>query len=130
MVSGLRILLNEIDFHWKVRNIQQKTYLSHLEKKQLSVNDSQLPALPTPPKRKKKIDSPIIEAAMEEFIDKLLQDFVVDLWYSEITPDKEAPELIRAVVMDVLADVSGRVKEINLVELLTRLYFKRASQFI
>ncbi|WOG82368.1 hypothetical protein DCAR_0101532 [Daucus carota subsp. sativus] len=120
MVSGLRILLNEIDFHWKVRNIQQKTYLSHLEKKQLSVNDSELPALPTPPKRKKKIDSPIIEAAMEEFIDKLLQDFVVDLWYSEITPDKEAPELIRAVVMDVLADVSGRVKEINLVELLTR----------
>ncbi|KAL6584731.1 hypothetical protein OROMI_004020 [Orobanche minor] len=42
------------------------------------------------------------------------------MWYSEITPDKEAPELIRAIVMDVLADVSGRVKEINLVELLTR----------
>ncbi|KAK1395075.1 Phox-associated domain Phox-like Sorting nexin C-terminal [Heracleum sosnowskyi] len=120
MVSGLRVILNEVDFHWKVRNIKRKTYLSHLENKQLSVNDSRLCAVPPPPKRKRKIDSPIIEAAMEEFIEKLLQDFVVDLWYSEITPDKEAPELIRAVIMDVLADVSGRVKDINLVELLTR----------
>ncbi|KAL8116204.1 hypothetical protein AgCh_022630 [Apium graveolens] len=120
IVSGLRVLLNEVDFHWKVRNIQRKTYLSHLEKKQLSINDSRLSSVPPPPKRKRKINSPIIEAAMEEFINKLLQDFVIDLWYSEITPDKEAPELIRAVIMDVLADVSGRVKDINLVELLTR----------
>ncbi|KAK4437825.1 hypothetical protein Salat_0116500 [Sesamum alatum] len=57
---------------------------------------------------------------IEDFISKLLQDFVVDLWYSDITPDKEAPELIHAIVMDVLGEVSGRVKELNLVDLLTR----------
>lgn len=119
-VSALRILFNEVEFRWKVRKVRQQTYLSHLEKKQLSVNDSRLSTLPPPPKWKRKVDSPIVEAAMEEFVNKLLQDFVTDLWYSDITPDKEAPQLIRAVIMDVLGEISGRVKEINLIDLLTR----------
>lgn len=120
LVAGLRILLNEVEFRWKTRNVRPQTYLSHLEKKQLSVNDSRLYTLPPPPKWKRKIDSPTVEAAMEDFINKLLQDFVVDLWYSDITPDKEAPQLIHAVIMDALAEVSVRVKDINLVDLLTR----------
>lgn len=120
LVSGLRILFNEVDFHWKVRKVSQVTYLSHLEKKQLSVNDSRLSTSRLPPKWKRKIDSPVVEAAVEDFVNKLLQDFVVDLWYSAITPDMEAPELIHDIIMDVLGEVSGRVKEINLVDLLTR----------
>ncbi|XP_071691773.1 uncharacterized protein [Rutidosis leptorrhynchoides] len=120
LVSGSRILLNEVEFRWKMRKTQPQTYLSHLEKKQLSVNDSRLTTLPPPPKWKRKIDSPVVESAMEDFINKLLQDFVVDLWYADITPDKEAPELIRTIIMDVLAEISARVKNINLVDLLTR----------
>lgn len=120
LVSALRILSNEVEFRWRVRSVPRLTFLSHLEKKQLSVNDSRLATSPPPPKWKRKIDSPIVEAAMSGFIDKILKDFVVDLWYSDITPDREAPELIRAVIMDVLGEISGRVKEINLVDLLTR----------
>ncbi|KAI3525388.1 hypothetical protein L1887_04149 [Cichorium endivia] len=120
MVSGSRILLNEVEFRWKTRKTRPQTYLSHLENKQLSVNDSRLSTVPPPPKWKRKIDSPIVEAAMEDFINKLLQDFVCDLWYSDITPDKEAPELMRAIIMDVLAEISARVKNTNLVDLLTR----------
>ncbi|KAI8015385.1 Sorting nexin-16 [Camellia lanceoleosa] len=119
-VSALRILFNEVEFRWKVRKVCQQTYLSHLEKKRLSVNDSRLSTLPPLPKWKRKVDSPIAEAAMEEFVNKLLQDFVTDLWYSDITPDKEAPQLIRAIIMDVLGEISGRVKEINLIDLLAR----------
>lgn len=119
-VSVLRILFNEVEFHWKVRKFRQQTYLSLLERKQLSVNDSRLSTAPPPSKWKRKIDSPIVEAAMEEFINKVLKDFVTDLWYADITPDKEAPELMRAVIMDVLGEISGRVKDINLVDLLTR----------
>lgn len=120
LVSGLKILLNEVEFRWKVRNNRTASYLSHLEKKQLSVNDSRLTTPPPPKKWKRKIDSPVVEAAIEDFVNKLLHDFVADLWYSEITPDKEAPELIHAIVMDVLGEVSGRIKELNLVDLLTR----------
>lgn len=123
LVAGLRILFNEVEFRWKVRNIRATTYLSHLEKKQLAVDDSRLSFLPPPPQEwKRKIDSPVVEAAIEEFVNKALHEFVIDLWYSEITPDKEGPELIRAIIMDALGDVSGRLKEVNLVELLTRYY--------
>ncbi|KAJ0009867.1 hypothetical protein Pint_34490 [Pistacia integerrima] len=67
-----------------------------------------------------ELDSPIVEAAINDFINKILKDFVVDLWYSEITPDKEVPELMRTIIMDAIGEISGRVKEINLVDLLTR----------
>lgn len=124
LVSALRILSNEVEFRWKVQSVPQQTYLSHLEKKQLSVNDSRLTTSSPPPKWKRKIDSPVVEAAMSGFVDKILKDFVVDLWYSDITPDREAPELIRAVIMDALAEISARLKEINLVDLLTRFLFR------
>ncbi|XP_020232783.1 uncharacterized protein LOC109813079 isoform X1 [Cajanus cajan] len=119
-VSGLRFLFNKVEFRWKVQQPRKQTYLSHLEKKQLSLNDPRLSSLPPPAKWKRKIDSAPVEAAMSDFIDKILKDFVVDLWYSEITPDREFPEQIHAIIMDVLAEISGRVKEINLVDLLTR----------
>ncbi|KAI3769828.1 hypothetical protein L6452_00942 [Arctium lappa] len=120
LVSGVHILLNEMDFHWKIRKPRGNSYLAHLEKKQLSVNDSRLSTLPPLPKWKRKIDSPVVEAAMEDFVNKLLQEFVVDLWYSDITPDKEAPQLIHAILMDILAEISTRAKDINLVDMLTR----------
>ncbi|KAM5549099.1 hypothetical protein ABKV19_000493 [Rosa sericea] len=121
LVAVLRMLLNELEFHWKVQKpVRPKSYLSHLEKKQLSVNDSRLSTSLPPPKWKRKIGSPIVEDAMKDFIDKILKDFVIDLWYSDITPDKEAPDQIRAIIMDALGEVSGRAKEINLVDLLTR----------
>lgn len=121
LVSALRILLNNVEFHWKVqRPVRPQSYLSHLEKKQLSVNDPRLSTGPPPPRWKRKIGSPIVEDAMSDFIDKILKDFVIDLWYSDITADKEAPEQIRVIIMDALGEVSGRVKEINLVDLLTR----------
>ncbi|XP_027345281.1 uncharacterized protein LOC113857505 [Abrus precatorius] len=119
-VAGLRILFNKVEFRWKVQQPRSQTYLSHLEKKQLSSNDPRLSSVTPPAKWKRKIDSPVVEAAMSDFVDKILKDFVVDLWYSEITPDKEFPQQIHAIIMDVLAEISGRVKDINLVDLLTR----------
>ncbi|KAE9447232.1 hypothetical protein C3L33_20883, partial [Rhododendron williamsianum] len=119
-VCGLRVLFNEVEFRWKVRKVRQQTYLAHLEKQQLVANDSRLSTTPPSPKWKRKINSPIVKAAMEEFVNKLLHDFVTDMWYSDITPDKEAPELMRAIIMDVLGEIYGRFKEINLVDLLTR----------
>lgn len=130
LVSGSRILFNEVEFRWKVRNVRPPTYLAHLEKKQLSMNDSRLSTSPPTLKWKRKIGSPLVEAAAEEFIDKVLHDFVIDLWYSDITPDKEAPELIHEIIMDVLGEISGRVKGINLVELLTRYFISQSSLWL
>ncbi|KAH9656282.1 phox domain-containing protein [Citrus sinensis] len=114
------MLSNEVEISWKVKARHPQTYLSLLEKKQLSVNDSRLSNASAPQKWKRKIDSPIVESAISEFIDKILKDFVDDLWYSDITPDREAPELMRSIIMDAIGEISGRVKTINLVDLLTR----------
>ncbi|RAL49379.1 hypothetical protein DM860_012812 [Cuscuta australis] len=120
LVCGLRMLLKEVEFSWRIQNVRPKTYLSHLGKKQLCIDDSRLPTSPPLPNWKSKIDSLLVESAMEDFIQKLLRDFVTDLWYSVITPDQEAPELIHAIVMEALGEISHRVKQINLVDLLTR----------
>ena len=119
-VSALHILFKKVEFRWKVQRPRPQTYLSHLEKKQISLNDPCLSTTSPQAKWNRKIDSPIVENAMSAFIDKLLKDFVIDLWYSEITSDREFPEHIRAIVMDALGEISGRFKEINLVDLLTR----------
>ncbi|CAH8350034.1 unnamed protein product [Eruca vesicaria subsp. sativa] len=120
ILGGLRILLNQIEFRWKVLPDPRQNRFSYPEKKQLSLNDPRLSTTPPPPRWKKKIDSPVVEAAINDFIDKILNDFVINLWYSLITPDKDAPELIRGVILDALGEISVRVKEINIVDLLTR----------
>ncbi|KAJ0973341.1 hypothetical protein J5N97_021300 [Dioscorea zingiberensis] len=120
ILSVFRYLSYELELRWKAQPTHRQTYLSHLEKKQISINDSRLSTAPPTTRWRKKIDSPLVEAAINDFINKILQDFVMDLWYSSITPDKEAPELIRTIILDALGEVSGRVKEINLVDLLTR----------
>ncbi|KAJ6804182.1 uncharacterized protein M6B38_357065 [Iris pallida] len=120
ILAAFRYLSFEVELRWRVPPINRQSYLSRLSKKQLSVKDYRLSAVPAASKWRRKIDSPHVEAAIDAFINKILQDFVVDLWYSSITPDKEAPELIRSILLDVLGEISGRVKEINLVDLLTR----------
>ncbi|KAK8966595.1 hypothetical protein KSP40_PGU021243 [Platanthera guangdongensis] len=120
ILAAFRYLSYEVEIHWKVRAVRRQSYLSHLSKQQLSVDDPHHSMVKTASRWGKKIDSPAVEAAINDFINKILQDFVVDLWYSSITPDKEAPELIRTIILDVLGEISGRIKELNLVELLTR----------
>ena len=70
----------------------------------------------------RKMNSAPIEASVRDFIDRIVHDFVSELWYSSITPDKEAPELIRVLLLDVIGEISLRIKEINLVDLLTRCF--------
>ncbi|KAK9677893.1 hypothetical protein RND81_11G174500 [Saponaria officinalis] len=117
MALLLRYLANEVEFRWKVSGNGRRGYL---EKKQISVNDARLSTIPPPPKWRSKFDSPVVEAAVEDFVDKIIQDFVTDLWYSDITPDKQAPDLMRSVILEALAEVAVRVKQVNLVDLLTR----------
>ncbi|KAJ8627553.1 hypothetical protein MRB53_020860 [Persea americana] len=97
--TGKRI---QVEFRWKVRPVRRPTYLSQLQKKQLSLDDPRISPLPTAPRWRRKINSPLVEAAVDDFINKILQDFVVDLWYSAITPDKEAPDQVHMLIKDVI----------------------------
>jgi sorting nexin-13 len=105
---------------WREQPVNKQTYLSQVSKKQLPANDHRLSTVPPVSRWRRKVGSHAVEAAFESFIENILRDFVVDLWYSDITPDREAPELIRGLILHALGELSIRAKEMNLVDLLTR----------
>uniref|UniRef100_A0ACD5X875 Uncharacterized protein n=1 Tax=Avena sativa TaxID=4498 RepID=A0ACD5X875_AVESA len=120
ILAFLRYISFKVEFRWRSQPVPKQTYLSQASKRQLSANDHRLSNVPPVSRWRRKVGSPSVEAAFESFIDNILRDFVMDLWYSSITPDREAPELIRGLILHALGEVSGRAKEMNLVDLLTR----------
>lgn len=69
---------------------------------------------------RKKVDSPVVEDAIDHFTRHIVSEWVTDLWYSRITPDKDGPEELVRIMNDVLAEFSDRARNVNLIDLLTR----------
>ncbi|GAV64481.1 PX domain-containing protein/PXA domain-containing protein/Nexin_C domain-containing protein [Cephalotus follicularis] len=69
---------------------------------------------------KRKVNSPVVEDAIDHFTRHLISEWVTDLWYSRLTPDREGPEELVRILNGVLGEISTRVKNINLIDLLTR----------
>lgn len=66
------------------------------------------------------MNSSVVEDAIDHFTRHLISELVTDLWYSRITPDKEGPEELVNIINGVLGEISGRMRNINLIDLLTR----------
>lgn len=71
---------------------------------------------------RRKVNSPVVEEAIENFTRHLVSEFVTDLWYSRLTPDKQGPEELACIVNSVIGEISARMRNINLIDLLTRLW--------
>ncbi|CAB4303145.1 unnamed protein product [Prunus armeniaca] len=69
---------------------------------------------------RRKVNSPVVEEAIDHFTQHLVSEFVTDLWYSRLTPDRQGPEELACIVNGVLGEISGRMRNINLIDLLTR----------
>lgn len=67
-----------------------------------------------------KVNSPVVEDAINHFTRHLVSEWVTDLWYSRLTPDREGPEELVQIINGVLGEISGRVRNINLIDLLIR----------
>ncbi|KAK8608454.1 hypothetical protein V6N13_023877 [Hibiscus sabdariffa] len=67
-----------------------------------------------------KVNSPVVENAIDQFTRHLISEWVTDLWYSRLTPDKEGPEELVQILNGVLGELSDRFRNINLINLLTR----------
>jgi len=70
-----------------------------------------------------KVNSPVVEDAIDHFTRHLISEWVTDLWYSRLTPDKEAPEELVQMINGVLGEISGRMRNINLIDFLIRFLF-------
>ncbi|XWS20299.1 hypothetical protein CRYUN_Cryun31cG0088500 [Craigia yunnanensis] len=69
---------------------------------------------------RRKVNSPVAEDAIDNFTRHLISEWVTDLWYSRLTPDREGPEELVQIINGVLGEFSDRMRNINLIDLLTR----------
>ncbi|XP_062155609.1 uncharacterized protein LOC133863600 isoform X2 [Alnus glutinosa] len=69
---------------------------------------------------RRKVNSPIVEDAIDHFTRHLVSEWMTDLWYSRLTHDKEGPEELVNIMNGVLGEISERMRNINLIDLLTR----------
>lgn len=69
---------------------------------------------------RRKVNSPVVEDAIDQFTRHIISEWVTDLWYSKITPDRQAPEELVQIMNGVLGEISCRMRNINLIDLLTR----------
>ncbi|XP_028791905.1 uncharacterized protein LOC114747725 isoform X2 [Neltuma alba] len=67
---------------------------------------------------REKVNSPDVEEAMEHFTRHLVSEWVTNMWYSRLTPDREGPEELVQIIIGVLGEISGRMRNVNLIELL------------
>lgn len=70
---------------------------------------------------KLKVNSPVVEDAVDQFTRHIVSEWVTGLWYSRITPDTQGPEELVLIMNGVLGEISSRMRNINLIDLLTRL---------
>ncbi|CAH8353823.1 unnamed protein product [Eruca vesicaria subsp. sativa] len=102
-----------------------------MKRKSASYNNTKLnapfsnkpPELPKPPPRsdwRSKVNSQVVEDAIDHFTRHLVSEWVLDLWYSRITPDKQGPEELVFIINGVLGELSRRLRNVNLIDLLTR----------
>ncbi|XP_024969946.1 uncharacterized protein LOC112509300 isoform X2 [Cynara cardunculus var. scolymus] len=69
---------------------------------------------------RKKVNSPVVEDAIDQFTRHIVSEWVTDLWYSRVTPDKQGPDELVLIINGVLGEFSSRMRNINLIDLLTR----------
>lgn len=67
-----------------------------------------------------KVNSPVVEGAIEQFSRHLVSEWVTDLWYHRITPDRNGPQELIKIINGALGEISSRARDINLIDLLTR----------
>ncbi|CAN4086847.1 unnamed protein product [Withania somnifera] len=118
LIVILRYLSLEFDARTKAATYKSKSSssTSTLQKKQLdgprTVNEKS--------DWRKKVDSPIVEDAIDHFTRRIVSEWVTDLWYCRITSDRQGPEELVQIMNGVLGEISYRMKSINVIDLLTR----------
>ncbi|KAI4387018.1 hypothetical protein MLD38_004885 [Melastoma candidum] len=117
LIIALRYVL--LDFEMK-RKASAYNNRKATIKKGSSENTLEVPKIVRRANWRRKVDSPIIEDAMEQFTRHLISEWVTDLWYHKLTPDREGPEELVHIIIDVLAEISDRARNVNLIDLLTR----------
>lgn len=69
---------------------------------------------------RKRVGSSQVESLWEELADGILQEFVFDLWYRQLTPDTSAPEEAKRLLCVMFGQLATRAKGADLRSLIMR----------
>jgi len=64
--------------------------------------------------------APEAGAAAEALVDRLVSDFITELWYKHLTPDGQFPGEVRALLLRLFAALSPRLRAVNVGALVLR----------
>ncbi|XP_062180540.1 uncharacterized protein LOC133884943 isoform X2 [Phragmites australis] len=125
VATALIVLFRYISLDYDLRRKSTATTDHDVSRPLVETKSTELMKIPLTEKDGKsdwrsKVNSPPVEAAFEQFTRHLVTEWVTDLWYSRVTPDKEGPEELINVVNTVLGEISVRARNVNLINLLTR----------
>ncbi|KAL0723529.1 hypothetical protein Bca4012_038128 [Brassica carinata] len=107
-------------------DIEMKRKAAAYNSKPSSLNEPTLNKPPELPKAaprsdwRSKVNSQVVEDAIDRFTRHLVSEWVLDLWYSRITPDKQGPDELVFIINHVFGELSRRFRNVNLIDLLTR----------
>ncbi|XP_054780633.1 uncharacterized protein LOC129288193 isoform X2 [Prosopis cineraria] len=115
LVVILRYLLLDFDMKRKAAlyNSRPCTTTAQSSKKPL-----EFPKVVAKSDWREKVNSPVVEEAMDHFTRHLVSEWVTNQWYSRLTPDREGPEELVQIIIGFLGELSGRMRNINLIDLL------------
>lgn len=119
LVVILRYLLLDFDMKRKAAlyNSRPCTTTAQSSKKPL-----EFPKVVAKSDWREKVNSPVVEEAMDHFTRHLVSEWVTNQWYSRLTPDREGPEELVQIIIGFLGELSGRMRNINLIDLLMRFF--------
>ncbi|KAL6848737.1 hypothetical protein ACP4OV_021320 [Aristida adscensionis] len=125
VATALIVLFRYISLDYDLRRKNTGTTDHDVSRPLVKTKSSELKKIPTTQKDGKpdwrsKVNSPPVEIAVEQFTRHLITEWVTELWYSRVTPDKEGPEELINVVNTVVGEISVRARNVNLITLLTR----------
>ncbi|GFP99918.1 hypothetical protein PHJA_002135900 [Phtheirospermum japonicum] len=117
LIIALRYLSLDFDMRRKFATYKGKQTLTNSSKTK-PVEGLRFPAERSDWKR--KVNSPVVEDAIDQFTRHIVAEWVTDLWYSRVTSDRQGPEEIVLVMNGVMGEISSRMRNINVIDLLTR----------
>ncbi|CAG9467049.1 unnamed protein product [Pedinophyceae sp. YPF-701] len=66
------------------------------------------------------VNAPAVEAAWELLSDSIIQEFIYDAWWTQITDDRQLPAEARRLLNNLFGELSSRAKDLDLRPLLLR----------
>nr|GLL23496.1 uncharacterized protein LOC109188019 isoform X1 [Ipomoea trifida] len=118
LIILLRYLSLDFEARWKAANYKGKSFTANSDSQRRQVEGPK--NLTEKSEWRKKVSSPIVEEAIDQFTRHIVSEWVTDLWYSRITPDRQGPEELVLIMNSVLGEISCRMKNVNLIDLLLR----------